>query len=159
MLNKVDMWLTKIINAILVAILLISSLIMFANVVLRYFFNSGFNGTFELVSLFMVAITFIGASLLVLDNEHLSMDAVVTIVPKSIKKVFAFFSTLLGIAFALILLIYSMRVIDTLSTGLTPVLQLPASIFFLPVAIGSFITILKYILQIIRLFNKEVVKE
>lgn len=159
MLNKVDMWLTKIINAILVAILLISSLIMFANVVLRYFFNSGFNGTFELVSLFMVAITFIGASLLVLDNEHLSMDAVVTIVPKSIKKVFAFFSTLLGIAFALILLIYSMRVIDTLSTGLTPVLQLPASIFFLPVAIGSIITILKYILQIIRLFNKEVVKE
>jgi C4-dicarboxylate transporter, DctQ subunit len=155
MLKSVDMWLTKIINAFLVIILLISSLVMFANVVLRYFFNSGLNGTFELVSLLMVTLTFIGASLLVLDNEHLTMDAVVTIVPRIIQKIFAFVSTLLGIVFALLLLIYSIKVIDALSTGLTPVLQLPASIFFFPVAIGSLITILKYILQIIKLLKNE----
>lgn len=154
MLKQVDLWLTKIINMLMVIMIFAASVIMFLNVVLRYVFKSGYNGTFELVSLLIVSVTFIGGSLLIVDKEHLTMDAVVTVVPDLVKRIFEVIVSVVGIIFSVVLLVYSVKVMQTLSGSVTPVLQLPSSVPFIPIAVGSFITIIKFIILIINQFKR-----
>lgn len=154
MFRQADVWITKIISMLLVLMLVGASFIIFINVILRYIFKSGLNGAFELVTLLIVTITFLGASLLIVDNEHLTMDAAVTILPDFWKRVFEIVVCLIGIVFSTVLLIYAIKVMDTLATGVTPVLQLPSYIPFLPIAIGSFLTIIKFIKRAIVQFKR-----
>lgn len=152
-LKRADMWMTRAINMLLVIMLLIASFIIFINVVLRYIFESGYNGSFELVSLLIISITFIGGSLLITENEHLTMDALTTVLPTSLGRVAEVIVCLVGIVFSTFLLLYSFKVMETLATGVTPVLQLPAYTPFLPLALGSLITTIKFIFRLIEQFR------
>ena len=145
MLKQIDTWLIKIIKSLLVVAMLIGSIIIFINVILRYFFESGIAGAYEMVRYLIVGVTFLGASLLIIDNEHLTMDALTNILPTTLKKIAEVFVCLIGFIFSFVLVYYSFNVMDTLSSGLTPELQIPAYIPFIPLTVGSTLAGIKFI--------------
>ncbi len=67
----------KAVEAVLAALMLGMVVMVFGNVVLRYFFNSGIVVSEELSRFFFVWLTFIGAIVAVRDGTHLGMDNIV----------------------------------------------------------------------------------
>ena len=72
---------------LLVLGLSVMGLMVFANVVLRYAFNSGIAVTEELCRFIFVWLTFVGAVVAMFEGLHLGVDAVVNALPKRIRIV------------------------------------------------------------------------
>ncbi|HHW02587.1 MAG TPA: TRAP transporter small permease [Thermoanaerobacterales bacterium] len=67
------------------------TVIIFINVVLRYLFKNSLAWAEELTRYIMVWMTFIGASLCVRDNVHVTMDVLLNNLPKNLKKILLYF--------------------------------------------------------------------
>lgn len=145
MLKKLDTLLQKATNAFLVITLLITSIIIFVNVILRYFFSSGIVGSEELVRYLMIGMVFIGGSTLILDNEQLTMDALISYLPKYLMSIASILVSFIGILFSIALTFYSFNVILNLSMSVTPALQIPSYIPYLFIPIGSLLTAIRFI--------------
>ena len=72
---------------LLVLGLSVMGLMVFANVVLRYVFNSGIAVTEELCRFIFVWLTFVGAVVAMFEGLHLGVDAMVNALPGRIKIV------------------------------------------------------------------------
>jgi TRAP-type transport system small permease protein len=70
-------WYFKALEVVLVLCLAAMCVMVFGNVVLRHFFNSGINVSEELSRFMFIWMTFIGATLAMRDGGHLGMDMVV----------------------------------------------------------------------------------
>jgi|LSQX01.2.fsa_nt_gb C4-dicarboxylate transporter DctQ subunit len=76
----------------IVAISIMSiTIIIFIDVVLRYLFKNSLTWAEELTRYIMVWMTFIGASLCVRDNIHVTMDILLNNLPKKYKKPLLYF--------------------------------------------------------------------
>lgn len=73
---------------LLVAGLAIMSVMVFANVVLRYFFDSGIVFTEEVGRYIYVWLTFLGSIVALRQGTHLGMDSIVSRVPRPVQKGF-----------------------------------------------------------------------
>ena len=77
----------KLLEALLVALLLVMVVMVFGNVVLRYAFNSGITVSEELSRWAFVWMTFLGAIVAIKDNAHLGTDLLVGRLGPTGKKV------------------------------------------------------------------------
>ncbi len=76
-MQKISRWYFKALEVVLVVCLAAMCVMVFSNVVLRHFFNSGINVSEELSRFMFIWMTFIGATLAMRDGGHLGMDMVV----------------------------------------------------------------------------------
>ncbi|MFN3937528.1 MAG: TRAP transporter small permease [Gemmobacter sp.] len=77
MVGKVVTALTRVIEAVLVALLAGMAAMVFTNVVLRYGFNSGIDISEEMSRFFFVWLTFIGAVLTFREHGHIGVETFV----------------------------------------------------------------------------------
>jgi TRAP-type transport system small permease protein len=87
----------RLINVLLVACLALMVVLVFANVVLRYAFNSGLTLSEELSRWLFVWTTFLGAVAALQDRSHLGTDTLISRLPIAGKKI------CLGLSFVLML--------------------------------------------------------
>jgi TRAP-type C4-dicarboxylate transport system permease small subunit len=80
---------------LLVAGLAVMSVMVFANVVLRYFFDSGIVFTEEVGRYIYVWLTFLGSIVALRQGTHLGMDSIVSRVPRPVQIAFFTLSHLL----------------------------------------------------------------
>jgi C4-dicarboxylate transporter, DctQ subunit len=105
----------------------LTSVIIFLNVVLRYFFDSGFVWAEEAVRYIIIYIVMLGSSLAITNNDHIS----VSIFEKSSVKWFAHavfgVQTCLSLAFTVTVTYLGCGVIESLYTTsqVSPAMQLP----------------------------------
>ena len=149
LMKVLDIWLTRIVHSFIVLSLLLASFVVVTNVALRYLFNTGIVGSEELVRYLIIGLTFIGGSTLVLDNEHLTMDALVKALPVPLVHVLDVLTCLIGIAFSVALILYSISVIENLKFATSVALQIPAYIPYLSIPIGAGLTAVRYMQRII----------
>jgi TRAP-type transport system small permease protein len=76
-MKQLTHWYFKALECILVICLASMSVMVFANVVLRHFFDSGINMSEELSRFMFLWLTFLGAIVAMRENGHLGMDMVV----------------------------------------------------------------------------------
>lgn len=95
MLNKTGKVLNHVLGVTIFICLTTMFVLVFANVVLRYAFNSGITWSSEMSRYLFVWLVFLGAIAAMKDNMHLNMDVVTSILPRRIKKVFFVISHLL----------------------------------------------------------------
>lgn len=95
---------SKIEEAGIAFILGLMTLITFANVVLRYGFNTGLIWGLEVVSALFAWLILLGMSYAVKVNAHLGVDALVNLFNPSIRKILALMAGLVFLAYALLLL-------------------------------------------------------
>ena len=90
------------------ACMLACTFLLFANVVLRYFFQSGIFWAEEALRYLMIWIAFIGAATCVRQRTHVSLDIVINLLPASRRPVFSLLLDLVGAVFSLFLFKYSL---------------------------------------------------
>lgn len=77
MIEKLTHWYFKALEVVMVLCLAAMSVMVFANVVLRHFFDSGINVAEELSRFMFIWLTFLGAIVAMRDGGHLGVDMLV----------------------------------------------------------------------------------
>ncbi|MEA1967062.1 MAG: TRAP transporter small permease [Thermodesulfobacteriota bacterium] len=105
---------------------MVALIALFANVVLRYGFNYSLAWSEELVREVITFTTFIGCSAAIRNRSMIKIDAVIQIFPK-LKMPFTYFSNLLVILFAVMMIYYGWKMIELqiLTRQKTIILQIP----------------------------------
>jgi len=128
----------RLVNGLLAGLLAAMVVMVFGNVVLRYFFNSGIVVSEELARFCFVWLTFIGAVVAARDRTHLGMDNVVSRLPRRGKLICLAASQLLILLCCVLLVDGTWRQHSINATTAAPVTGLPMSwIFGLGYVVGG----------------------
>lgn len=85
-MSKISRLLENTLNIVMAAALAIMVVLVFGNVVLRYFFNSGITWSEEMSRYLFIWLTFLGAIGAYKNKEHLGVDMVIKRLPNKMKK-------------------------------------------------------------------------
>ena len=139
-----------------VAALLLSILVIVELVFERYFFQRAITWQTELVTMLLVASTFIGSAYVLSEKAHVSMDWIYDFLSKKNIIKLKIFTSLISLLFFLFLFYFTFIMVEeaftknyTTGTVWSPPLWIPYS----SMLIGASLMILQYIAEIIKLFD------
>lgn len=120
-------------------ILIICSLVLFAEIVLRYLFLSPLFWSEELVRYSIIWMVFIGGSVVIKRGGHIAVDVLPIFLPPKAKKILQRFIPLISIYFCLLLFYYSwVHMLRIKSAGqITAAMEAPMWIMYLAVPMGA----------------------
>ncbi|WP_180955185.1 TRAP transporter small permease [Peribacillus deserti] len=152
---KITRFLEQLLNIIMAAALAIMVVLVFGNVVLRYFFNSGITWSEEMSRYLFVWLTFLGSIGAYQNKEHLGVDMMVKRLPRHVKRFVLVVSDLLIIFVLVLLLDGSWKMTLMNIDSVTPAVGMPLALVYgtgLVVAVSMAIITINNIYRII--FNK-----
>lgn len=134
--------------------LLLTTIVLFVNVVLRYVFSASTSWAEELIRYLMIWITFIGGSVCVRKGAHIRMDFVLTILPKGVGHLLTRLVYLIAAGFCVALFVYSLQLVQfTVELEQTsPAMGVPMWIPYLAMPLGSALMVLRFV---VAAFAKE----
>ena len=153
--------LNKLEEMIASSLLIVTSLIVFMQVILRYGFNFTLPWVEEVARYMIVWFVFLGASIGVREGAHPSMDTLQRAIPKPLKPFFRMLVVIICMMFCAVIIRSGMDVvISAYNMGSTsPALQMPLFIPYFAVPVGLTLMFIRYTFQlkdlIVGLFKKE----
>lgn len=140
-------FLAKIEDAFCAVALLVTSIVLFVNVVLRYVFSASTSWAEELIRYLMIWITFIGGSVCVRKGAHIRMDFLLSMVPKRIGDIITRIVLLISAGFCAALFVYGCQLVSfTIELEQTsPAMEIPMWIPYLAIPIGSALMVLRFL--------------
>ena len=139
-----------------IAALLLSILVIVELVFERYFFQRAITWQTELVTMLLVASTFIGSAYVLSEKAHVSMDWIYDFLSKKNIIKLKIFTSLISLIFFLFLFYFTFIMVEeaftknyTTGTVWSPPLWIPYS----SMLVGAILMILQYIAEIIKLFD------
>jgi len=139
-----------------IAALLLSILVIVELVFERYFFQRAITWQTELVTMLLVASTFIGSAYVLSEKGHVSMDWIYDFLSKKNIIKLKIFTSLISLLFFLFLFYFTFIMVEeaftknyTTGTVWSPPLWIPYS----SMLVGAILMILQYIAEIIKLFD------
>lgn len=143
---RLDRWLTGLEHFLLGTSLLGASVILFANVILRYFFSKGLVWAEESVRYLIVWMVFIGSSVAARQASHINVDVLVNLLPPTIRRVAVTGLHVLAALFSAGLCVWSIRLtlLIKASGQITPGLQMPMYWAYLAIPAGSALMALRF---------------
>ena len=144
--------LAKIEDFFCASALLLTAVLLFVNVVLRYVFSASTSWAEELIRYLMIWITFIGGSVCVRKGAHIRMDFLLTLIPKAAHRWVNRLVFLVAAFFCAALFWYSFQlVLFTVELEQTsPAMKLPMWIPYLAMPLGSALMALRFVQMIFR---------
>ena len=146
-------------GAFAVLALLLSILVIVELVFERYFFQNAITWQTELVTILLVASTFIGSAYVLSEKAHVSMDWIYDFLSQSNIIRLKIFTSLLSLVFFLFLFNFTFLMVEeafvknyTTGTIWDPPLWIPYS----SMLVGATLMILQYIAEIIKLLDQKV---
>jgi C4-dicarboxylate transporter DctQ subunit len=126
---------------------------MFAQVISRYVFNASLVWTEELSRYFFILLAFSGLSYGIRNKAHLRIDLFETFIPK-LKKPFEYFTDVCFAGFCLIMLGPARESVIFLARSgqVSPALEIPIFIIYLPLAFGLVLCLLRIAEKYIKYF-------
>lgn len=155
MLNEIVKKLEKAVIAY--GVILISS-ILIVNVITRQFFDYSWKAAEETSLFLVVAITFLAVSYAARTGKHITMTAVLDIVPFKLKKAMLILNSLLCVVLLIWIGNLSMEyVMYVKSMGrFTPALQVPAWMTVIVMPIGFYLAAIQYAITfVLNIKNKD----
>lgn len=127
--------------------LLVASILVFVQVVLRYAFNISLVWSEEIARYLVIWLILIGSSIAVRERAHATVDAVVAFLPPLPKKIFSILANLIAIAFCFILIRSgTATVANVIEFGnVTPAIGLPMAIPYLSLPVGGALMLYRFI--------------
>ena len=145
-------------GAFAVSALLLSILVIVELVFERYFFQNAITWQTELVTILLVASTFIGSAYVLSEKAHVSMDWIYDFLSKNNIVRLKIFTSLLSLVFFLFLFYFTFLMVEeafvknyTTGTIWDPPLWIPYS----SMLVGATLMILQYIAEIIKLLDEK----
>ena len=111
----------RLLEWIIVTALAVMVVLVFGNVVLRYFFNSGIVQSEELARYCFIWLTYIGAMIAMRERGHLGVDTLVRRLPRAGKKACLFLSEALMLGVNVLFFIGTWKMHDLQVTNVSPV--------------------------------------
>ena len=155
---KLTNWLAKACGIFAAGCLFLSIVIITELVFERYLFKNAITWQTELVTMLLVASTFIGSAYVLSEKAHVSMEWIYDFLSKKNVVRLKIFTSLLSLLFFLILFYFGFLMVEeaftkNYSTGTVwdPPLWIPYS----SMMIGAILMILQYIAEIIKLVDGE----
>ncbi|PIE55605.1 MAG: C4-dicarboxylate ABC transporter substrate-binding protein [Dethiosulfovibrio peptidovorans] len=135
--------------------LILTSLIIFVNVVLRYVFHASTSWAEEAVKYLMIWITFIGGSICFRKGLHVSIDFFLSYISESARRIVAAAVLAVCLVFVIFMIYYGFRlVLFNFSTGqVSPALRLPMWIPYLAIPLGFLLMSRHIVAHIISLIK------
>ncbi len=126
--------------------LLVISMVVFVNVIMRYGFAASTMWTEELTRYTIIFVTFVGSSLCVRENYHPRVEALVTKIPINIRWIINPAVLILGIVFSVILVVYGSQLIGVAVTTAqrTPTGLAPMYLPYIAIPVGGALMTLRY---------------
>lgn len=143
---RLDRWLTGLEYFLLGSSLLGASLILFANVILRYFFAQGLVWAEESVRYLIIWIVFLGSSVAARQSTHINVDVLVNLLPERPRRVALTALRALAALFSVGLCVWGARLVLLLKASgqITPGLQMPTYWAYLAVPVGAGLMALRF---------------
>ncbi len=166
-LNKFQDWISGITNplvgllkGIAMGVLFIMMLLTASDVMFRYIFNRPIAGSIELTEFMMAIMVSFGIAYCAVLGGHVSVDVVVSLLPKKVRTIIGIITTLLSLGLFLLItwqnVLYIKEIFDS---GLeSPVLLLPAYPYIAAVAIGFGALCLVLLMNFFQLLSEAVNK-
>ncbi|MBB6217443.1 C4-dicarboxylate transporter DctQ subunit [Anaerosolibacter carboniphilus] len=131
-------------------LLILTSILVFAQLVLRYQFNYSLSWAEELARMMIAWFIFLGSSMAVKENAHVSMDALLIVLPEKIKAVAGILIDIVNIVFCIIIVYAGIGMLkDAVALGSTATaINVPLYIPYASVPVGVFLMLLHYIVKL-----------
>ena len=111
-------------------------------VILRYVFSNSNAWSEELARYLFIFEVMIAAAIAIRKNSHLQIDVLINCFKPRTKTLFTLVSTLVGIAFLVFLLVYSIGLVKTGGTNISVGLNIPMSVPYASIPIGTVLMLL-----------------
>lgn len=132
--------------------LVITSFIVFIQVILRYVFNYSLHWSEEVARYLIIWFIFVGSSIAVREKAHAAVDALVIYLPKRYKKVFSLLANVVAIIFCVILVVSGYATVENVINfaNVTPSLGMPMFIPYLAIPIGGMLMMIRFLQLLIE---------
>jgi len=133
--------------------IILATLLLFANIILRYFFNANTTWAEEFVRYAMIWITFIGMAICFKKGIHFSVDILIKSLPDKGSRLLQIIINIISIIFMLLLIYYGMEItIFNFHSGqITPSLEIGIFWVYLAIPVGAALSLLHLILNTIEI--------
>jgi C4-dicarboxylate transporter DctQ subunit len=155
-LNRIS---DKVEKGFLAGAIIVCSLLLFVNVVMRYVFLLPIYWAEEFVRYLMVWMIFIGASQVTLWGGHVAVDIVPRVLSKRGNAILAFIVNVICILFCILLAYLSLKQMLRVMRAdqISPALEIPMWIAYLSIPAGTVLMLIRFIQQIwLRIQGKTV---
>lgn len=146
--SKTKKLISNLIHTIIAFIMASMVIMIFANAVARYLFNSGFPVFEELSRYAFIWISFSGAILVYFQNGHVGVDMLVVALKGKNKLIIQLLGDLIVIMAIIIIIIGGWRYLEDTALVLSPATNLPTGIISSSAAIMGIIMLFKSVLNI-----------
>ena len=143
---------------VLVVILIgLASYLTFQEVILRYVFNTGWSGSYEITTMALIWCTFIGASLGVKENIHIGVDLLVVKFGPKTQRILIIVSIALCLLFGIIVAVKGFEFSKFISQRhlLSRDLRIPMEIGYLAIPVGGVLISLRFIERLVYVLKGE----
>jgi C4-dicarboxylate transporter DctQ subunit len=146
-MNKIIRIWDKTEEVLVVILIGIASYLTFQEVILRYVFNTGWGGSYEITIMALIWCTFIGASLGIKENIHIGVDVLVLKFGPKTQRVLMITATLLCVLFGVVVAIKGFAFAKFISRShlLSRDLRIPMEIGYLAVPVGGVLVCLRFV--------------
>ena len=121
---RMEKYLNKTLDTLLIIILAAMSLIVAANVFCRFVLNFSLYWGDELAQILLIWLTFLGAAVAVRENSHYALNFLITKLQNRSRQWLIVFRTVLSLLAILILLYFSARVTWEIRTWVMPATEI-----------------------------------
>ena len=136
-------------------LLLLSVIVLFVNVVLRYFFHAATSWAEEAIRYVIIWITFVGSSLCAKKASHVGIDIFVGLLPGRAKKFVLVFSQAIPALFTAFCTVFSWQIfLMVLRTNQrSPAMLMPMAIVYFAMPLGFSLTTIRFLQNGVRVLK------
>jgi len=142
---------------LVVTLLGIAAYLTFQEVILRYVFNTGWSGSYEITVMALIWCTFIGASLGIKENIHIGVDVLVVKFGPKTQRILITVSIALCLLFGIIVAVKGFEFAKFISSRrlLSRDLRIPMEIGYLAIPVGGVLVSLRFIERLVYVLKGE----
>ncbi len=139
------------------AIIVVITLAVCVNVIMRYVFNRPIIGVEEITEQLLLFITFLGTAWLLKNEGHVTVDFVVIRLSPRTQAILTIISSLFGVLISLAFTWYGTKVAwanFVKGAYFSTILELPKAPFFAVIPLGSFFLLVQFLRRIVNTVQK-----
>jgi C4-dicarboxylate transporter DctQ subunit len=136
-------------------LLLLSVVVLFINVLLRYLFHAATSWAEEAIRYTIIWITFVGSSLCARKSSHVGIDIFAEALAPRWKKIVLFCSQITPALFTALCAVFSWQIfMMVLRTGQrSPAMLMPMAIVYFAMPLGFFLTTIRFVQAGLRILK------
>jgi TRAP-type C4-dicarboxylate transport system permease small subunit len=144
-MEKLVGFINNTVKYILYLLLTVLIVAVFAQVIFRFVIEQPLAWTEELARYCLVWITFLGAAFAMGKKAHVGLEIVKTSLPKMGQKIVSILSTIVSVAFFVIIMDHGLELMSQSMTQLSPVLQIPMGVVYAVLPVSAVLLIINVI--------------